>query len=35
VWCDFRTVCGPNEEMRIRMKSQDKLGDLRALREMP
>jgi hypothetical protein len=35
VWCDFRTVCGPNEEMRIRMKSQDRLGDLRALREMP
>ena len=35
VWCDFRTVCGPNEEKRVRMKSQDKLGDLRALREMP
>ncbi len=35
IWCDFRTVCGPNEEMRIRMKSQDRLGDLRALREMP
>jgi hypothetical protein len=34
IWCDFRTVCGPNEEMRIRMKSQDKLGDLRTLREM-
>ena len=35
VWCDFRTVCGPHEEKRTRMKSQDKLGDLRALREMP
>ena len=35
IWCDFRTVCGPNEEMRIRMKSQDRLGDLRALRERP
>jgi RecB family exonuclease len=35
VWCDFRTVCGPNEEMRIMMKSQDKLSDLRALRGMP
>jgi ATP-dependent helicase/nuclease subunit B len=35
VWCDFRTVCGPHEEKRIRTKSQDKLGDLRSLREMP
>ena len=35
VWCDFRTVCGPHEEKRTRMKSQDKLGDLRTLREMP
>ncbi len=35
VWCDFRTVCGPNEEKRVRMKSQDKLGDLRMLRDMP
>jgi hypothetical protein len=34
-WCDFRGVCGPNEEKRVRMKSPDKLGDLRALREMP
>jgi ATP-dependent helicase/nuclease subunit B len=34
VWCDFRTVCGPHEEKRIRTKSQDKLGDLRSLREM-
>ncbi|MEN3338412.1 MAG: ATP-dependent helicase/nuclease subunit [Acidobacteriota bacterium] len=35
VWCDFRTVCGPNEEKRIRVKSPDKLGDLQALRNMP
>jgi ATP-dependent helicase/nuclease subunit B len=34
-WCDFRTVCGPHEEQRIRMKSADKLGDLLALRQMP
>jgi RecB family exonuclease len=34
-WCDFRVVCGPHEEQRVRMKSADKLGDLRALREMP
>ena len=34
-WCDFRVVCGPHEEQRVRMKSADRLGDLRALREMP
>jgi CRISPR/Cas system-associated exonuclease Cas4 (RecB family) len=34
-WCDFRPVCGPNEEMRARRKSQDALGDLIALRSMP
>jgi CRISPR/Cas system-associated exonuclease Cas4 (RecB family) len=34
-WCDFRTVCGPHEEQRIRMKSADKLGDLLALRLIP
>ena len=34
-WCDFRTVCGPHEEQRARMKSADKLGDLVALRQMP
>jgi len=34
-WCDFRGVCGPHEEQRARMKSADRLGDLRALREMP
>jgi hypothetical protein len=35
VWCDFRSVCGPNEEQRLRMKSPDKLADLAALRSMP
>jgi RecB family exonuclease len=34
-WCDFRGVCGPHEEQRVRMKSADKLGDLQALRGMP
>jgi ATP-dependent helicase/DNAse subunit B len=34
-WCDFRVVCGPHETERARMKSQDKLGDLEHLREMP
>jgi CRISPR/Cas system-associated exonuclease Cas4 (RecB family) len=33
-WCDFRSVCGPHEEQRVRMKSADKLGDLLALRQM-
>ena len=32
-WCDFRAVCGPHEEERIRRKSPDRLGDLLALRE--
>ncbi|CAN5775158.1 hypothetical protein BH24ACI5_BH24ACI5_09410 [soil metagenome] len=34
-WCDFRPVCGPYEEMRVAGKSQDRLGDLAALREKP
>jgi ATP-dependent helicase/nuclease subunit B len=34
-WCDFRPICGPNEEKRLRHKSADKLADLIALREMP
>jgi CRISPR/Cas system-associated exonuclease Cas4 (RecB family) len=34
-WCDFRPVCGPNEEQRVAVKPADKLGDLEALREMP
>jgi hypothetical protein len=31
-WCDFRPVCGPREEERIRHKAQDRLADLQALR---
>jgi RecB family exonuclease len=34
-WCDFRPVCGPHEERRIKVKPREKLGDLQALREMP
>jgi ATP-dependent helicase/nuclease subunit B len=34
-WCDFRTVCGPHEEERVRRKAAERLGDLAALREMP
>ena len=34
-WCDYRPVCGPNEERRLTGKPREKLGDLDALREMP
>jgi hypothetical protein len=34
-WCDFRAVCGPFEERRLRNKAPDKLGDLEALRSKP
>ena len=34
-WCDFRPVCGPYEVKRVANKSQEKLGDLMALREKP
>ena len=34
-WCDFRTVCGPDEEKHAARKPADLLGDLTALREMP
>jgi CRISPR/Cas system-associated exonuclease Cas4 (RecB family) len=33
-WCDFRAVCGPREEERVRHKHADRLADLRALRSM-
>jgi CRISPR/Cas system-associated exonuclease Cas4 (RecB family) len=33
-WCDFRPVCGPREEERVRRKSKDRLEDLTALRSM-
>jgi ATP-dependent helicase/nuclease subunit B len=34
-WCDFRAVCGPDEEKHVARKPADLLGDLTALREMP
>jgi CRISPR/Cas system-associated exonuclease Cas4 (RecB family) len=33
-WCDFRPVCGPREEERVRKKPTDKIADLIALRSM-
>ena len=33
-WCDFRPVCGPREEERLRRKNRDRLADLEALRSM-
>ena len=35
VWCDFRPVCGPHEELRIARKSDDRLRDLIELRRRP
>jgi hypothetical protein len=34
-WCDFLSVCGPDEPRRIKNKAPEKLGDLEALRERP
>jgi CRISPR/Cas system-associated exonuclease Cas4 (RecB family) len=34
-WCDYRPVCGPNEEMRLRRKPPERLADLQRLRGMP
>jgi CRISPR/Cas system-associated exonuclease Cas4 (RecB family) len=34
-WCDFVSVCGPDEPARVARKVRDKLGDLDALRGMP
>ena len=34
-WCDFRPVCGPHEEQRIKRKQEDPLRDLIALRSRP
>jgi CRISPR/Cas system-associated exonuclease Cas4 (RecB family) len=33
-WCDFRPVCGPREEERLRRKAKDRLADLEVLRSM-
>jgi CRISPR/Cas system-associated exonuclease Cas4 (RecB family) len=34
-WCDFRPVCGPNEEERVRRKPKEWLADLIELRSRP
>ena len=34
-WCDFRPVCGPNEEARVRRKVAGHLRDLAELRSRP
>ncbi len=34
-WCDFRPVCGPDEEHRTLRKPTQLLADLDALRKMP
>ena len=31
-WCDYRPVCGPYEEQRVRRKPKDRLADLQRLR---
>jgi len=33
-WCDFRPVCGPEEERRVASKPEALVGDLHALRAM-
>jgi len=33
--CDFRDVCGPHEEIRVKLKEQARLDELRALRDWP
>ncbi len=34
-WCDFRSICGPDEPRHVARKTADPLGDLAALRGMP
>jgi ATP-dependent helicase/nuclease subunit B len=33
-WCDYRPVCGPNEQVRTARKTRDGLEDLEYLRDM-
>lgn len=35
VWCDYLAVCGPHEERRVKVKPQDRLVQLKSLRELP
>jgi len=34
-WCDYRAVCGPNEEARTGRKNKDRISDLLDLRGLP
>jgi len=34
-WCDFRSVCGPHEELRVARKPVDRFRDLLELRSRP
>ena len=34
-YCDYRLVCGPYEEVRLKRKPRERLGDLTRLRGMP
>jgi len=34
-WCDFRSICGPDEPQHVARKAAEPLGDLTALRGMP
>ncbi len=34
-WCDFKTVCGPQESQRVMQKAPDRLEPLHILRETP
>jgi CRISPR/Cas system-associated exonuclease Cas4 (RecB family) len=34
-WCDFRSICGPDEARHVKRKAAEPLRDLEALREMP
>jgi ATP-dependent helicase/nuclease subunit B len=35
VWCDYLAVCGPHEERRVKTKPQQRLVELKGLRELP
>jgi RecB family exonuclease len=34
-WCDYKIVCGPYEEMRVKRKPKDRLSALQELRKNP
>jgi hypothetical protein len=35
LWCDYRAVCGPHEEIRVSRKQRDRLEPLDRLRKLP